>query len=88
MIPMIDDGGLGVMDVPLRVKISTQGSDCGIVNVNIGPSGAEIGVPLRAPVCMFCMCCAVPGLQGGYCGPFSAVVGDPFWTAVGRVILM
>ena len=23
--------------------ISSQGSDCGIVNINIGPSGAEIG---------------------------------------------
>ena len=23
--------------------ISAQGSDCGIVNINIGPSGAEIG---------------------------------------------
>ena len=23
--------------------LSTEGSDCGIVNVNIGPSGAEIG---------------------------------------------
>ncbi|MDH3911632.1 MAG: aldehyde dehydrogenase family protein, partial [Rhodospirillales bacterium] len=23
--------------------VSAQGSDCGIVNVNIGPSGAEIG---------------------------------------------
>lgn len=27
--------------------ISTQGSDCGIANINIGPSGAELAVHLE-----------------------------------------
>ena len=32
--------------------ISVQGSDCGIANVNIGPSGAEIGAPTAGrPIC-------------------------------------
>ena len=40
--------GTFVLDLPTDIRevekfLSTAGSDCGIANVNIGPSGAEIG---------------------------------------------